>query len=359
MANRNPVTETLADRDEGKLRTDLLAAEVDEHAADQICALLEHAKANGMSLKALSKATRISHGVLSQIFNARYPGNYMLRARKIEQYLMDIEGHALFGGRDDFAQTEIAKSIWAICERTRYSRRIQTLQSPEQLGKSRALSEYERANNGGRTVYVEVKPGCGSNPTALFIRDLAVAARCRYHVKRRLTDVRIDVREALSICDLVIIDEFHLTEHWPDRSVRDLLDYIRTEIFADGKRGVLMVATNADVGELLDAFRKRTKYNLGQLLGRMCNQPLTLSPDDIPEADVRLLVERYYRPGKRALGKLYDIATRPTLGHFGLLLDILNRAWTDCKLDGATLTDDLVLSIARETMEDIATRRRA
>ena len=86
----------------------------------------------------------------------------------------------------------------------------------------------------------------------------------------------------------------------------------------------------------------------------MCNEKHLISPDDIPEADVRALVERYYKPGKRALSKLFDLTTRPHLGHFGLLLDILNRAWTECKLDSCAMTDDLVLGIARDTLDDIA-----
>jgi hypothetical protein len=86
----------------------------------------------------------------------------------------------------------------------------------------------------------------------------------------------------------------------------------------------------------------------------MCNEVHTISPDDIPEADVRSLIERYYKPGKRALAKLFDLTTRPHLGHFGLLLDILNRAWTECKLSGSAMTDNLVLTIARETLDDVA-----
>jgi hypothetical protein len=88
----------------------------------------------------------------------------------------------------------------------------------------------------------------------------------------------------------------------------------------------------------------------------MCNEDLELLPDEIPFDDVRALVERYFHPRKATLDKLYDITTRGKLGHFGLLLDILNRAWTNCKVGGAELTDEVVLDVARDTMEELNKR---
>jgi hypothetical protein len=347
----------LAQRTAEAIRADLAKAEIDEYAIEQLIALHTVACTRDLGLKALAHKCGVSNGVLSQMYNGTYTGNYLLRARKIEQFLVDEEKAQIFGGRDDFVETSFSRSLWAIFERARYSRRIQFVQSEEQLGKSRSATEYTRRHNGGRTIMVTLKPGGSSNPFGVFLRDLALASGIHDIRFRKILDLRYDVEDSLAICDLVIIDEFHQIEHWTDRAVKDLLDYIRVVLQADGKRGVVLIATNSDVRTLLDSFRKRTNYNMGQLLGRSCNQDVELFSDEIPLDDVRALVERYYSPGKRLLAKLYDIACRPKLGHFGLLLDILNRAWTDCKIERQDLTDAVVEAIARDTMEDIDKRK--
>jgi hypothetical protein len=352
------VEQSLASRSEEEVARALDAAEVSEYAQGEILAMLRIAKEAGLSVKGLAVQIGTSPGVISQLLSARYAGNYDLRSRKIEQWRQRREKRAIFGGRDEFVETEVARSLWTMFERTRYSRRIQVIQSEEQLGKSTAAREYTHRNNGGRTVMVTLKPGGGSNPLGVFLRDLAHAARVHNTSDRKIIDLRYDIRDALSICDLVIIDEVHQIASWRDKWILDLLEYLRIEVHEDGKRGICLIATNSDVMATLDLIRRRSRYNLGQLMGRMCNQVLELYCDEIPEGDVRALVERYYKPRKATLEKLYDIAIRPKLGHYGLLLDIMNRAWTDCKISGCELTDELVMKIAQETMEDIGSTQR-
>jgi hypothetical protein len=131
---------------------------------------------------------------------------------------------------------------------------------------------------------------------------------------------------------------------------------LRIELHQDGKRGVVLIATNSDMLTLIDAFRTRTRYNVGQLLGRMCNQVMQLYPDELPIEDVRLICERFGKFRATTIRKLHDLATREHLGHLGLLQDIMDRAWSDARLDGAELTDELVIQIADETLADIARR---
>jgi hypothetical protein len=349
---------TLADLTEHDLRARLLAAEIPDYAVAQLAAALRHARDKGWGVKTLAMAIGLQPGSLSEMFNAKYKGNYVTRCRLIERYLVDLEKRSLFGGRDEFVETPLAKSLWMICERTRYSRRIQIIQSEEQCGKSTAAREYAHRNNGGRTILVTLKPGAGSRPMTIFLRDLATAAGVKSVENRKLVGVRYELREALEMCDLVIIDEVHLLESWSEKDTRDFLDYLRIELYQDGKRGVILQCTNNDLLTILDDFRRAARYNLGQLLGRMCNEVIDISPDDIEEEDVRLLVGRYLeRPAKATLAKLCDIATRPRLGHFGLLCDILNRAWTDAKVEGVALTDARILDKAETTMDTIAAKK--
>lgn len=348
-------TDTLASRSEADIRRKLNDAPA--YAVDQLCALLQYAKKSNIGIKTLSQLLGISSSRLSQMYNGSYNGNYVTGARRIEAFLMEEQNRKLFAGRDEFIETTVAKHIWAILEQTRYNRRIQILQSAEQLGKTRAATEYTRMKNHGRTIKVTVKPGCGSNPAGVFLRELALACGLSDVVHTRIMDLRYRIREALSICDLLIIDEFHQIEHWPEKSVRDLLDYIRSELHADGARGVVLIATNSDVLTLLQAFGRKAKYNLGQMLGRMCNEVLEIYPDDIPLTDITVILERYHPSvAKTTVKKMYDLATRAKLGHYGLLLDIMNRAWTDCKLAGKKMTDAMIMAKAEETMDDIKKR---
>lgn len=333
-------------------------AGVSEFAQGQIWRLVEFAQAakKPMGVSELSEKTKIPQGTLSQLISGKYPGNYDARARRIEQFFYDEENRRLFGGCRDFVQTQVAKSLWHIFDKTRYNRRIQIIQSEEQLGKTRAADEYTHAHNSGRTIMITLKPGGSNNPFGVFMRDLARTLGLSVdHVKAM--DLRFEIQDELKACDLIIMDEVHQLEHWPDKAVKDFLDYTRIELHDNGKRGIIWIATNSDVMGLLNAFKSRARYNVGQLLGRMCNQILELYPDEIPLEDVRDLVERYYKPSKATLGKLYDLCCRPKLGHFGLLDDIMGRAWSNAQIEKIPLTDEMVTTIAQETMKDIERRK--
>lgn len=355
----NSVVE-IKDRTDQAISSALATAglEGDDHASvlAKLCALRDYARAEDIGLKELAARSRISTSALSQLFAGVYPGSYTGRAQAIDKFLVDLEKIRIFGGRDDFLPLEITRAWWRMFEQTRYNRRIQIVQSPEQLGKSRAAREYTARNNGGRTNMVTLQPGGSSNPFGVFLRDLAAALRLSID-HRKIIDIRYAVRSALAVCDLLILDEVHLIEHWPDKAVRDLLDYVRIELHADGARGVVLIATNSDLVTLLDTFRRRTRYNLGQLLGRMCNDVRTLDPSDVPYADVEALAHRYWRARKATVNKLYDVVTRPRRGHLGLLLDILNRCWTDSQLDRLPITDEHVLDRVRDTLENLKTRK--
>jgi hypothetical protein len=86
----------------------------------------------------------------------------------------------------------------------------------------------------------------------------------------------------------------------------------------------------------------------------MCNDPRDLSPDEIPFEDIAVLVGRYYQPTKKTLTKLFEIVTRPGSGHFGLLMDILDRAWSTCKLNQVPMSDELVQAEMERTLENLA-----
>jgi len=344
----------IKDRDVAHIRAAL--AGQDKYVADQFLALHDYARRKSLGLSRLSSETRIGTGILSPCFNGQYDkGDYNAIARRIETFFWRLDQKALYGGLREFKETALAKSLWAAFEKTRIIRRIQVIQGPEQVGKTRAAREYATRNNSGRTIYNMLsggtKAGCGN-----FIWNTAEDLGLPYTVSLR--EKRLRIRQSLEACDLFFIDEAHLCFTWHDKAQRDFWDYIRTDIFADGARGVVIMATNQDMLQGLQAWRRRCGYNVGQLLGRMRNEIMVIDPaEDILLEDVQLLVQRYYKPGKKTLRRLHHIAIQPQLGHFGLITDVMNEAWTKAKSKKRKLDDNTVDQTAEETMKVLKDRK--
>jgi len=296
----------------------------------------------------------ISSGVLSQLYGGSYPGRYDLRCAVIAAYLADCEAARIYGRHDQFVPTRLAQGLHRLCERTRYNKRIQLLQSPEQLGKTTALRAYA-ADDNSRTLCVTCQdPGSG-NPMSMLIRDLCEALG--YSTDHtRISALRGRLRHRLSSIDLLVIDEFHVALDWPDKQLKALLNFLRNELHAEGRRGILCVATNMDIRAQLHAFSRRSGYNLGQIFGRACNDDAYIYPADIIADDVASLCRSFYEPGPRTLAKLHEVTARKGLGHFGFLTDILGQAWSRHMLHDEPINDALVEEILAEQLQAIARR---
>lgn len=343
----------LKDRTAEDIRSAL--AERDEDVVAAGVKLWEHARHEKLGISTLGHQANIPSSVLSQFFNSTYAGDFSEISRRIEKFFWRLEQKALYGGLREFKETRLAQALWAVFEKTRIVRRIQIVQGPEQVGKTRAAVEYAERNNGGRTAYTKV-PGGNREGGGQFIWDFAASLGLPYSIKQK--EKRIRIREKLETCDLVIVDEAHLVFSWASNSQRDFWDYLRTDIFADGARGIVLFATNSEILSGIQAWRRNCRYNIGQLLGRMRNEIMRIDPaEDIIEDDVRLLVERYYAPGKAALARLLAIATREQLGHYGLLEDVMNEAWTRAKARKTKLSDEIVLKTAEQIMETLKGRK--
>jgi hypothetical protein len=332
----------------------LFAGEEDA-VVTQFLALHAYATREHLGITTLSHQTGIPGGVLSQAFNHVYPGDYSALAERIEKFFWRLQQKELYGGLRQFVETRLATTLWAIFEKTRVIRRIQIVASPEQLGKTRSAREYTARNNRGRTIYIRLSGGSRFG-FGDFVWALAETLGIPYTIKLREKKIRI--RQALESCDLIIIDEAHLVWAWCDSSAREFWDYLRTDLFADGERGIVLIATNSDMLDNLARFRRRAGYNVGQLLGRMRNEVLQIDPmDDVTAADVAALMARYYKPGAEAVRLLHDLAQREQLGHFGLVDDILNEAWTRSKARKRDLSDETVIAVAREIVSELKARK--
>lgn len=331
----------------------------DPLVVQQALALHEYAGKRHLGLSQLSHQSGIPSSILSQLFNGTYNGDFVAVAERIEKFFWRLEQKEKYGGIRAFVKTRLAQVLWDIFEKTRVIRRIQVIQSPEQLGKTRAAEEYTALNNSGRTVYLSLSGGSREG-TGNFIWNLADALQIPYSVK--LLEKRLRIKHALEACDLVIIDEAHLMWEWRDRSIVEFLNYLRTDIFANGARGIVLLSTNDDMMENVRRLKGRTRHNVGQLLGRMRNEVMAIDPvEDILEEDVRLLVGRYFQNGTKVsnetVKRLHAIAQRPQLGHFGLVEDIMNEAYTRAKAKKRNLDDKVVAATADAIMNELKGRK--
>lgn len=351
------IAKPLKDREPNEIRTILEQLDLETKCVESWMRLHKYAcdQHPPLGISALAHRTRISSSTLSEGFSGIYRGDMHAVAERIDQFFWRLEQIDLYGGLRQFVITDLSRSLCSVFDKARITRRVHFIQSPEQLGKTRTAIEYTSLNNTGRTIYVKLaggsKSGCGD-----FIWALAQALEIPYSLKMR--EKRIRIKEVLQTCDLIIIDEAHLSFTWTLNAQAEFWDYIRTDVHDDGKRGLVFISTNSDMMKGLQNFRKRADYNVGQLIGRMRNQVMVIDPaEDILESDVRLLVTRYYKPSAPTLHKLHDLCTREGLGHFGLLDDIMNESWTRAKAKKKELCDDVVMATMQEILEELKERK--
>lgn len=345
----------LKDRTADQVRAAMEGQDADTTAA--FLRLFEYAQGRGLGLSKLATQTRINQAILSECFNGVYPGRPDEIAQRIVAFFHRLEQQEKYGGLRAFVDTQLAGSLWSVFDKTRVTRKIQIVEGPEQVGKSRAAEEYAERNNSGRTEVLEV-PGGSVAGLGLFINDLADALGIAHTIKQ--ADKRLRIKHALESCDLLIIDEAHNHFRWTDRCQADWWDYLRTDLYANGKRGIVMMYTNQDAMSGVNAWRRRAGYNVGQLLGRMHPEVIRIdAAEDLVEDDVAAIVARYLdgaKPTKGTVRTLLDLGIQQP-GHLAFVIDVLNESWIKAKARRRTIDDTLILEQAQAAVREVARRK--
>jgi hypothetical protein len=229
------------------------AGDVDDGVGpDELAALLELRELvadllqpdRGIGLSKLATQTRIHQAILSESYNGVYAGRPDEIAERIRAFFHRLEQQERYGGLRAFVDTQLAGALWTVFDKVRVTRKIQIVEGPEQMGKSRASEEYTERNNSGRTIHLEL-PGGTISGLGLFINDLADYVGIATTIKQ--ADKRLRIKHALESCDLLIIDEAHVMSRWTDRAQADWWDYVRTDLYANGKRGITSIAESASL----------------------------------------------------------------------------------------------------------------
>lgn len=292
-------------------------ADLDDEARNSIRGMHAYAADNDLSLAELEKLLKISDTTIGLVFRGKYEAKLDNVVKTFSDFLK-LHEERKSSRRLPFIETSLSDRIWQVCDRAREFQRIAFLFSDAQIGKTEALQEYQRRNNHGSTIYVEVPTG---GTLTIFCHKLA--ERLKIGTTQRFLDLRRRILESFDDRMLLIVDEAHRAIPSPTVSMRslDTIEFIR-EIFNERKCGVVFCATNV--------FRDAMEQGAVQLIlkqtrrRRLCSMPLPTEPSP---ADLNTFSAAYGLPPASGRAKeLQDrVIENEALGMWLLILRIANK----------------------------------
>jgi DNA transposition AAA+ family ATPase len=200
--------------------------------------------------------------------------------------LRRVEGERESQANSGFIETRLFGEISRRCRRALLRQRIMFIFGDSQIGKTWSLKEYQRRNNHGQTIYVEVPTG-GS--LGAFLRALGKAFNLPQRVEaKQLADRIIDCFDDKM---LLIVDEAHRLPV-TRKAVAGLAVYsFLRELWNRKQCGIVISMTN----EGRDDFLKGPYAKQLEQLWRRRIAPLQL-PNVTPDDDAALFAEAYGLP---------------------------------------------------------------
>jgi hypothetical protein len=306
-------------------------AELPDDQRSAIRWLHNHAHERGLTQEKTGALINYSGAAISQLFSGKYqPLGEIVDS--IQKYRRLWEARQQ-GKGVPFIETTLSKKIWDVCHAAREFQRIALIFGESQVGKSSALREYERLNNHGSTVMVEVPTG-GS--LGQFLASMAKRLRIPTGLNDR--DLKRRIIDSFDDRMLLIVDEAHRTvSPSVTRGGLFTIDYIR-ELFDASKCGVVICSTNVfakslEEGGPASAFLKQTE------LRRFCRLQL---PDRPRRRDLEMFAAGFgLTPSTGDARKLEEEVIRTEA--LGMWLMILRMATKLATARHQTITWDHVL----------------
>lgn len=183
--------------------------------------------------------------------------------------------------------TFVKQTVWRCCDAALHDGMPAFIYGSTQIGKTTALTAYQREHNHGQTVYIEMGSGW---TRARFVRELArkfgngVKATKAWALEDAIFDT-------LRRSNLLIVDEFHkaLTTTG-DRVQRSVLEFIR-DIRDKTHCGLVMCATKVGMN-LFESGENKMVFN--QLMGRSIVKAVL--PDVPPVRDINAIARAFDLP---------------------------------------------------------------
>lgn len=247
---------------------------------------------------------------------------------KIESYKALIEKRAQIHGAQ-FAENSISKAIFAALDYALVNNTIALVMGESRLGKTCAIQEWQRRNNHGRSVYVEIPPVGG-------VRALlqAIAEAVGVNTALNTTKTFQAVCRAFNHNRILILDEARRlvpkgrTTEVPIETVRSIHDQTRC--------AVALCSTQRMAQEL-----QQSRYLYEQLIGRI-SMPVVLPANLTPE-DILPIVKQFLpNPRDTTTEVLLHLANQP--GRLATVVETLKFAHRGAAKAKTPITDQHVLA---------------
>ena len=231
---------------------------------------------NDWSISEQAKLLDLSEAAISLVYRGKYEAKLDNIVKKFDDYLR-LESRRRDSRRLPFIETNLSQRIFKVCDTAREFQKVGFIFGDMQIGKSAALKEYQRQNNHGSTIYIELPTGgCLMNFICKLAETLKIGSTTR------MVDLRRRILESFDDRMLLVVDEAHraIPGEGVSRRALDTIDFIR-EIFNERECGVVLCATNV----FRDAMEEgAVKLILKQMRRRrLCSMQLPNKPtrDDL------------------------------------------------------------------------------
>lgn len=246
--------------------------DLDDHARNAIRGMHGYAAMADMSIGELAVQLKLSPATISLVFRGKYDAK-LDNVVKVFADFLKLHSERQQSRRLPFIKTGLSNQIWNVCDRAREFQRWAFLFSSSQIGKSEALMEYQRLNNHGSTIYVEMPTG-GS--LMYFLAKLCAKLDIGETIK--MADQRRRIIDAFDDRMLLIVDEAHRAI--PDlgivpKSAVNTIDFIK-EISNEKKCGVVICATDVFRNAMEDGAVKLVLKQIRRR--RLCSMQLPTEP---------------------------------------------------------------------------------
>ena len=232
--------------------------QITEEEGEDIFWLYSYANEYHLSEGDLAPKLGFDKNTLYQVFRGMYgAGKWTNIIRGIRKF-KDVETEELKKKNIGFVETEIAKKIHKVCLSALNDGMPAFISGTSQIGKTKALEEFQRTHNHGRTILIRV----GSKwSKARFVRELAMKFNCGVKATKcwALEDA---IFGSITRYNLLIVDEMQMTlETSGHNGAKDIIEFIR-EIYDRTGCGLVLSFTNQgmsafDAENVYDQLRRR------------------------------------------------------------------------------------------------------
>jgi len=246
-------------------------------------------------------------------------GKYSASIRNFMSKVREIRDHVTKGGAKTFVDTLVTRKIFDTLDYALSGDidggKIVLISGHTRRGKSKAVREWGRQNNHGRSVYIDCPESGGLRA---LMHDMGKA--CRVNTQRRTSDLRDRLIRSFNRRRILILDE--VTRLLPSRGGRyapTVLEFIR-RLHDVTHCAIALVATPVFAREMEAGY---LRDYLEQLLGRIA-EPLYI-PDKVYKSECRDFIASFRKnPPAELVSLTHRIANEP--GRLGVLFELLHQA---------------------------------